>query len=220
MKLMRERPPNPADAPATAGAEVRTTLLMPSLFERLEEGESLSVLDVGYGVSDTLTFFSQYRSRVHFAGLYDARDLQVLPADDVEAHLEQACERLFSFPAGTTFDICLLWDFLNYLPVPALRAFSNALWPYLHERTVGHGFGAFKAGAPGASPSGREAGMQYGVRDAGHLVVRPRQGGSPPTHPHSRTVLTSTFRCFDVTRGTLLREGNMELLLQARKRPA
>lgn len=200
---------------SSSGQEVRSTLLLPLLLERFEPEQTLTVLDVGYGVPETVEFFSQYACRLHFAGLIDAPELSApVPEEDPGGYLDATFERLCDFPADTRFDICLLWDFLNYLPAPALYSFSRALTPYLHRDSRAHGFGAFKAAAS-MSRDSRTA-LQYGVYASDELLVRPRPGARPPGHSHSRAVLAHSLSCFEIVRGTLLREGHMELLLQAR----
>lgn len=214
------RPPDPSPPPA--GVEVRQTLLLPLLFEGIDEAERLTVLDIGAGVPETVDFFARFRCLLHFSGLFDAQSLRIDAAvtaqtdEDPQAPFDVAFAELLSFPEETSFDIVLLWDFLNYLPVPALKAFSQALRPYLHRGTRAHGFGAFKASAPGMARAMPEIALQFGILDENRLAVRPRQGGVLSGYPHTRTVLADALGCFEISRGTLLREGGMELLLEAR----
>lgn len=216
MKTRRDGGGAAAASPVAPRGELRQTLLLPLVFEGLDPSLPVSVLDVGGGVAETVAFFSEYRCRLQFADLFDAPALRAPPGDDVDAHYDEVFETLCAFPEQTRFDICLFWDFLNYLPVPALRAFSRALRPFLHRGTVGHGFGAFKATAPAASWAAPSLGLVYGIQDRDRLTVRPRSGGANAAYPHSRTVLADAFGCFEIVRGTLLQEGAMELLLQAR----
>jgi hypothetical protein len=206
-------PPAPG---ADAGAGARQTLLLPLLFERLEDDQSLVVLDVGSGVAETVAFFSRYSCRLHFADLFDARQLDAPVEGEPEEHYAAIFAGLCDFPPGTQFDICLLWDFLNYLPVPALRAFSAALRPFLRRDSRGHGFGAFKANASAMARNSPELQLQFGIEDSDRLAVKPRSGGLTTTYGHSRSVLSDAFPCFEIARGTLLRDGAMELLLNAR----
>jgi hypothetical protein len=198
------------------GTSIRQALLLQMLFEYIGEDQPLSVLDVGGGVTETIAFFSSYHCRLHFADLFDAPLLQQPPDDDPDGHYAAVFEELIDFPPGTRFDICLLWDFPNYLPLPALRAFSHALHPFLSRKTRGHGFGAFKANAPAMARSVPEMPLQFGIQDMERLAVRPRLGGLTTNHSHSRAVLADAFPCFEIVRGTLLRDGAMELLLDAR----
>ena len=209
-------PAPPAPSPLPAGAELRGTLLLPLLLERFDPDQPLTVLDLGYGVSETVAFFSRYTCRLHFAGIIGAPELGTLPEEDVDAYLDEAFTRLLDFRADARFDVCLLWDFLNYLSVPALRSFSRVLRPHLHRQTHGHGFGSFKASAPAMARGAAETALQYGVYDVDKLLVRPLSDRSAPGHSHSRAALADSLGCFEVVRGTLLKEGTMELLLQAR----
>ncbi len=197
-------------------SEDRPTQLLPLLLERLEDGQPLTVLDVGQGVGDTVRFFSRYPCRLHFAGLFDVIEQAEPPDEDPDSYFDDLLVRACRFPSGTRFDICLLWDFLDYLPVPALRSFSAALRPYLHSGSLGHGFGTFKASTQFVPGTGHDGALLYGVADLGRLSARPRPGGLPARFAHSRQVLTEALGCFEIVRGTLLKQGTMELLLEAR----
>lgn len=224
MKSTRDGAAEAPPAGSVAESEdVRQTLLLPMLLERFEPEQPLTVLDVGFGMPKTLSFFSAFHCRLHFAGLYDAGELAGLAEaidsseeDAMDVQLESAFARMLALQPQTRFDICLLWDFLNYLPVPAVRAFSNVLRPHLHRDSMGHGFGAFKANAPAMSGAVPERALQYGVWDEQRFVVRPRPDFPSPPFSHSRATLAEAFNCFEIARGTLLREGTMELLLRAR----
>lgn len=198
------------------GAEVRATQLLPLLLERFDPEQPVTVLDVGYGVPETVQFFSQYRCRLYFTGLQDAPELAEWPEEDTRDYFDDVFARLCSFPPDTRFDVCLLWDFLNYLPVPALKSFSQAIGPYLHRQTHGHGFGSFKATAPSMARSQPDSALSYGVRDIHTLTVRSCPEAPPPRFSHSRAALHDALECFEIVRGTLLEEGAVELLLQAR----
>jgi hypothetical protein len=194
---------------------MRQTLLLATLLEHFEEDRAITVLDVGAGVAETVAFFSRFPCRLQFADLYDAPALREPVEDDAEAHYAAVFAELCDFPPGTRFDVCLLWDFLNYLPLPALRAFSAALHPFVSRDTRGHGFGAFKANAPGVVRTAPETPLQFGIQAPDRLAMKPRSGGLTFTYAHSRAVLADAFPCFEIVRGTLLRDGAMELLLHA-----
>lgn len=195
---------------------MRQTLLLPLLLEHVDDQRQLTILDVGGGVAETVAFFSSFYCRLHFADLFDAPQLMEPPEGDPQEHFARVFAELLDFPPGTEFDICLLWDLPNYLPLPALRAFSAALRPFLHHDTRGHGFGAFKASAPAMARNAPDVPLGFGIHDSGRLAVRPRNSGMAVCYSHSRAVLADAFSCFEITRGTLLRDGAMELLLHAR----
>lgn len=205
-----------ARAALPGSADVRQSLLLPTVFERLEGQPPFTILDVNAGVSETIRFFADYPTRLHFAAFYDAVELANAPEEEPDAYYDAIFAELCSFPPGTQFDICLLWDFLNCLPEIAITAFSRAIRPYLHRDTIGHGFGAFKASVSvSANPGGLPA-LSYGVRTRSELVLRPRESGLQPRYLHPRTVLAESLTSFGISRGTLLKDGIMELLLEAR----
>lgn len=205
--------------------ELRPALLLPLLFDRLQSntdedqlaGPPLTVLDVGPGVSETVHFLSRFRCRVHFASLFDVPSLEAGAGedDDEEERLADALAEALDFAQGCRFDICLLWDYLNYLPAAGLRAFSGALRPHIHEGTRAHGFGAFSATATSMKEGPAVLSHRYAVHDADRIVARPltahRRG-----YRHSPAALMDALTCFAIERGTLLRGGNMEFVFRAR----
>jgi hypothetical protein len=209
-------PPGGPREPEPTGPGIRQTLLLATLLEHFEEDQHLTVLDVGAGVAETVSFFSRFPCRLRFADLYDAPGLLGPVEEDPEAYFAAVFAELCDFPPGTHFDVCLLWDFLDYLPLPALRAFSAALSPFISRDTRGHGFGAFKANAPAIARIAPEMPLQFGIKAPDRLAVKPRSGGLNVSYAHSRAVLADAFPCFEIVRGTLLRDGAMELLLHAR----
>ena len=111
--------------------------LLGSLFRRIDPEHRLTVLEIGTALPETVDFFSEYRCRLHFLDLYDVPFLQ-RPDEPLEGkELQQAFERQFNFPEGTKIDLCLFWDFLSFLDDPALRAFNDALKPFIHASTRG-----------------------------------------------------------------------------------
>ena len=116
------------------------TLLFPSLLKQADQHERLSVLEIGLALPDTVDFFSRYRCRVFFAAMYSDPVLDLQLGDISEAQLVDHFRKSFNFPGGLRFDLCLFWDFLNYLDDRALRAFNTAIEPYLQDSTRAHAF--------------------------------------------------------------------------------
>ena len=85
------------------------------------DGEGLfTVLDVGPGVSGTVSFFSQFRCRLYFLDLFDQLSEAVYdPFNDI--------------PADVRFDGCLLWDYVHFLDEQQLTLFVQALRPFIHQ---------------------------------------------------------------------------------------
>ena len=177
---------------------VEHSLLLPRLFEALSEdpgdGVRLTVLDIGPAVPETVAFFGRYRCRLIFADLFP----EAGPEDPLQ---------LLEYPVQTQFDLCLFWDYLNLLSVEELKRFNTALRPFVHSGTLAHGFGAMNATR--SLPI-----YSYGILSAEELNVRPDPAGRSAARPHAQTTLKETLSCLELKRGTLLREGRLEVLFQ------
>ena len=184
--------------------------ILESLFEQLDVGVGtcLTVFDVGPAVSETVDFFAQTRCRLHFADLFSERFVRHQQHNAAEGILLKNFQRALHFPPDTKIDICLFWDFLNYLDEPALGAFNAALRPFMHKGTLAHGFGVLNAKTTLLN-------KQYGLADRDTIVVRSRHEEQLVPHPHSLAHLKRTLCGFDINRSTLLSDGRLAMLLQS-----
>ena len=117
--------------------------------------------------------------------------------------------RLMAFPADTRFDICLFWDIFNYLRRDEITAFIDTLRPFLHTRTLAHGFALHNVRTP-------QHDAAYGISAPDTLSVRQRDTRLPGYSPHPQSRLKSLLRCFHFDRCVLLADSRLELLLSAR----
>ena len=196
-------------APLSSDSGEQRSALFPALFQNVDPDRRLVVFEVGSARPDTVAFFSGYRCRLHFGELY-ADLLPKLADASLEPSERSALIRdALALPPGARLDLCLLWDFPNYLDEASLHAFSRALKPFLHPRTLGHAIGVHNSGS--MLPQ-----QQYGII-APHtfsLKERPRAPGR--VHPHPQAEFRRALDCFRVDRGMLLPDGRMEMLLKAR----
>lgn len=184
------------------------SLLFPSLCSRLPRGRRLNVFDVGPAFPETLRFFSEFPCRLHFADLY-ADPLVLQGSSHLEdSALREALARSMAIPAGTLFDLVLLWDFPNYIDDRALLAFSEVLRPHLGRQALGHGFAV-------RTPETRIRNQWYGIDQPHLFTVRQPDRQQARFHPHSQAILINLLTCFDIERGMLLPDGRLEVLLQA-----
>lgn len=172
--------------------------MLPKLFEGLPDDRRLTILDLGPAVPETVEFFGQYRCRLYFADLFSE------PTDGDGA---RSFQTLLDYPVQVQFDLCLFWDFLNLLSMDELRAFDAALKPYVHRGTRAHGFAAMSA-------THALSIHHYGVLSTHQLVVRADPLARRATRPHPQALLKQALTCLEIKRGTLLREGRLEVLLQ------
>lgn len=184
------------------------TLLFPSLIKRIDPDRRLSVLEIGPALPETIEFFSQFKCRLHFAAMYTDPVLQMQSGEFSEAELADHLKQSFGFQKGTRFDLCLFWDFLNYLDDKALRAFNTVIQPYLHNTTRAHAFTVRTLDT--SFPD-----QQYGIEQAHMFSIRSRTGTPPRKFPHTQAILVNLLSSFDIDQGMLLPDGRLEVLMTA-----
>jgi hypothetical protein len=198
-------------APASVrGATKQPSKIFGSLHRLLDVNHRLTILEVGTALPETVEFFSRYKCRIHFLDLFSEPLVRELQTVTRPQEIQQRFSELLTFPPGTKLDICLFWDFLCYLDDQALKAFNEALRPYIRHGTRAHGFGIHHLAI-------RLGNKQYGVMDANTLSVRTRHTRQADTHPHSQVEMHEMMSCFDFEKGLLLPDGKLELLLKARE---
>ena len=189
-------------------SRTQQTLLFPSLFKKVNQDRRLSVLEIGPALPETIEFFSQFKCRLHFAAMYTDPILQMQSGEYTEAELAEQISQSLGFSKDTRFDLCLFWDFLNYLDDKALRAFNTAIRPFLHKSTRAH---AFTVRTLNTSFSNQ----QYGIAEAHMFSIRPRTGKQARTTPHTQAILVNLLSSFDIDQGMLLPYGRLEVLMTA-----
>jgi len=189
-------------------ARDQQTLLFPSLLKKIDPDRRLSVLEIGPALPETVEYFSQFKCRLHFAAMYTDPVLQMQSGDFTEAELADHFIQSFGFPKRTRFDLCLFWDFLNYLDDKTLRAFNTAIKPYLQKTTRAH---AFTVRTLDTSFSNQ----QYGIKQAHMFSVRPRTTTQARAFPHTQAILVNLLSGFDIDQGMLLPDGRLEVLMSA-----
>ena len=181
---------------------------MPSVLEQTDEGRRLTVLNIGPALPETVDFFAQYKCRLYFADVcaeptFFQHD-EELSAGELDANFRN----FFDYPKQTKFDICLLWDVLNYLDNSALEAFSKALNPFLNSATRIHGYSTLKA-------SVKLPNQQFSINRNDCLKIRPRHDEQAPYYSRSQMALNKLLYGMAVSKAKLLTNGLLEVLLKA-----
>ena len=168
----------------------------------------MSVLEIGPALPGTMQFFSQFKCRLHFAGMYTDPILQMQSDDVTDAELMQHFKHSLGFIGDERFDLCLFWDFLSYLDDRTLKAFNAVIQPHLHKTTRAH---AFTVRTLDTSFSNQ----QYGIEQAHMFSITPRTGQQARTFPHTQATLLNLLSSFDIDQGMLLPDGRLEVLMTA-----
>lgn len=184
--------------------------LLAGLFENIDPENRLTIFDIASATPETLAFFSRFKCRLHFADLL-AEPLPQREDEEEEVFaktLREHFSRIIALPADTQLDICLFWDNLNYLDKHSLQAFAEALQPYLHSGSRGHGFGVINSRTVLEN-------QQYAIRDENTLSSKPRQEPQLPYYPHPQRELNEALSGMAIQRGILMADGRLEILLEA-----
>ena len=182
--------------------------LVGGLFPSVEEGQSLTILHLGVASPETMDVFSRYPCRLYINDLFERLPF-VFEDEEVDLPLAEQFQRELAIPADAQFDICLFWDFFNYLDREAIAAFLSVLRPHLHATTMAHAYAVHNLRAPRVN-------QRYGIVGDEEVCVRPRARPLPGYSPLPQNQLkTQLLDCFRVDRSVLLTDSRLELLLKA-----
>ena len=184
----------------------QTSKLLPALFESVGENQRVSVLHIGPALSETINFFSGFRCKLQFVDLFSELPFIANEQEDIDLQIH----RLLGLPTDTRFDVCLFWDFFNFLNAETIEAFQTVLKPHLKDTTRAH---AFSMHNPRTDPYKSHL---YSIQDLHSLTLRERSPKPPGYAPHSQRRLKEMLTCFSFERSVLLSDKRLELLLQAK----
>lgn len=192
--------------------ETQPSRLLPALFENVDPGSLLTVLNLGPALPESVAFFSDFRCRLHIADLFPELPFSTGPDDSSETEareiLDRRLDQALCLPPETRFDMIFFWDVLNFMSAEAITVLREKLKPHLHARSRAHCFAVHGSQTPAAMES-------YGIADHQHLSVRHRGQVPPDYQPHPQGELVSLLRYFAVDSSVLMRDRRIELLLKA-----
>ncbi len=175
------------------------TEVLPKVFGGFDHAKRLNILDLGSAVPESFSFYHRYWARICIVDAINewtsgiATDLSDIVPDRAR---------------GLCFDICLLWDSLNYLSTEAMNDFARDISGYLHAGTRIHAIAAY-------TPAWAFDAFRYGIDDHDRIVIKPQARTVP--HPHSQSDIERALPGYRIQH-TVLRPGNRLELLLARTR--
>ncbi len=197
-----------ARGPGPLQSSRQPSKVLPLLFDDLDNRRRLTILDLGRAMPDTVDFFSRFRCRIHVVDVYSELQSGGLDRSASGKTLQRQFQDLFGFEPGTGLDICLLWDLLHYFDEKQLRAFSSALWPWLHAGTKAYVFGVHSAATMLLN-------REYGIIDEQTLSIRQRAAAQLKNNPHPPSFMNEWLTCFAISSGVLLPDGKVETLMHS-----
>ena len=201
-----------AESPSKAlNADLHSNLA-PLLFEKVQVDKQLVVLDVGLAMPTTVELFSSFKCKLIFSDLYSLEFFsdsdQGQDQDQLPSH-QQLVEKFtaaLNLNSQTKIDICLFWDFFNYLDGTLLKAFIDALQPYITDSTCGYGLGVLNARC-------QLPNYQYGIKNLDKLTQYLRTDKQKPVYPHSQRDLNNLLGYFDIDKSRLMPDGRVEYFI-------
>ena len=172
------------------------TRILPEAFADVDSDTTLNILDAGPAEPRTIDFFRRYRCHLYVADLFSPS----APSRKVDSARE-----FLDTVDGVRFDVCLLWDYINYLDDAALADFISILSDHVHEKTRLYAIGAYSAELPLRA-------YRYAITDVDQVAIRPA-GGTVP-QPRSRNDVVRSMPRYVVHRAALRRDNRLELLLR------
>ena len=173
------------------------TRILPEAFDGLDADSTLNILDAGPAEPQSIDFLRRYRCRLYVANLFNP----AFPAHGVES-----APAFFKSVDRVRFDVCFLWDYINYPDDDAFAEFISILNEHIHERTRLYAIGAYSAELPLQA-------YRYAISDVDKVAIRPAGGIVP--QPRSRNDVVKVMRHYIVHRAALRRDNRLELLLRA-----
>ena len=180
--------------------------LAAATFGALQADKRLIVLDVGMAMAATVDFFSQFKSRLLFVDLYSESFVKEIGEEISHQELVSLFRQALNIRDNCTIDICLFWDFFNYLDGTLLKAFMEALHPYINDNTCGYGLGVLNARCE--LPN-----YQYGISKLNKLYQYLRNEEQKPVYPYSQRDLNNLLGYFDVDKSRLMPDGRVEYFI-------
>ncbi len=184
--------------------EREPSALLERVFDEALLDGPFSVLDMGGASPETLAFLSGRRCTVTVTGLLQDGFVPEPPGEDDPYRAHRAFQERLSFLGQRQYDVCLFWDYPNYLPLPTLRAFAEVLTGHLHPRSRAHLFA-------GLNPRHGLPSLCYGVIDEQTFSVRPRNR-PPLSDVHSQGEIADAFHYLKIHRSSL-RDGRVEVVM-------
>ena len=180
--------------------------LIGELFEQTSSQHRLLVLDMGYPSPTTVKFFNQYKCRLNFLDLINSEFLSACPTEADHSVLVDYFRAGLDIQPEVIIDICLFWDFFNYLDRRSLSAFMQALAPHINSQSRGYCLGVLSA-------RNQLPYCQYGIESRASLSQIPLAGHRSQLWTHTQRDLSELLSDFEVDKSRLMPDGRVEYLL-------
>ena len=178
------------------------------IFERINSGDKVNILDLGSPLSSNVEFLSSYPCR-----LYIGDWLQSLPLDgDNWGDHPRFCPlfaEILSLKVADQFDVILGWDIINYLDEENIKRFSRFLAKHTNSKAL-----CFLSVATQKEMTVQPARYRIMAEDSLHCEQPDCESCPSPRFTQSR--LLELMPEFQSYRSFLLQNGRQEQILRIR----
>ena len=179
------------------------TRLMDWVFEPFSEGSKANVLHLGKPLPETVNTFTNYRCKIHVADAYSKLPFLLTNSSSQNSSSEFFREAL-ELPPAARFNLCLFWDFLNFLDENLINYLASFLEPHLEKNCRAHAFSVYNV---------KSIPLQhhYGIADLTTISTRPREKNIDAPIPPTLKMLQDNFHCFKVDKSIMLADNRIEI---------
>lgn len=213
--LLRAQQPRAEPAPV---AELTNSPLLVSLTGQIAAHGRCEVLDLGPAVGANVAFFGELHCRLHIAdcaapllALKERLTRQEAAEGGAELSPEAELNRLLPLDLDAPLDAILVWDLLNYLDRPLLKALMAHLAPWVSGDTWLHGYVCSRR-EMAAQPA------RYRLTSEGRLAITAGSAERCACPAYTQPDLLNLMPQFGVSRSTLLPSGMQEYLFRGQGR--
>jgi len=179
------------------------TRLMAWLFDPFSRGEKANVLHLGNPLPETVNTFTNYRCNIHVVDIYSK--LPFLPNNTDALNLSSDFfQEALEITATSRFNLCLFWDFFNFLNNNSINSFATFLEPHLNKNCRAHAFSVHNVKT--MPPQ-----YVYGIANLNNITSRPRQKSIDAPIPPTLKMLQENFHCFKFDKSIMLTDNRIEI---------
>ena len=175
------------------------------LFEPFIAGKKAHVLHLGHPLPNTVKTFTNYRCNIHVADVFPKLSLPIFDEEKSGDYFQFFYDTL-DVNKTSSFNLCLFWDFFNFLDDTSLAAFADFLSPFLQEDCRAHAFAVHNTKS---IPSQ----YVYGINDLQSISFRSREEPIRSQTPPTLRMLEEQLSCFSFEKKIILPDNRIELAM-------
>jgi hypothetical protein len=153
-----------------------------------------------------IKFWSRFGPSIYVADLRSSLPLPVMQSEEGE-FVEPEWNSLLGLPEGSTYDVILAWDLLNYLELPVISSLIRYLMRFCHRGTILFALIFDQKQMPAVI-------TVYHIADESHLRYEMAGSNMRECPRHQPRAVSGVMTGFRTTNSFRLRNGVVEFLFE------